>query len=404
MTESAVAKTLTARKLQIDSLLALTRAINGNTKERDLYELYELFLRNQLSVDKVVLYYHKDIWECVCSYGTSKDPSTSLIHEQLVYFKKLKNLKEEPVLGFEEFDYVIPVFHKEQPLAFALLSTIRPDDFGTREEKLDFIETLTNIIISAIENKRLFKRQLTQEGLKKELELAGKMQSMLIPSKLPSNSRIEMSAVYLPHNEIGGDYYDYIALHDNKISFCIADVSGKGIAAALLMSNFQANLRTLATQNLTMEKLITALNTRMCEITREENYITLFYAKYNLQSKKLLYVNAGHVPPLLCNSRGITPLTEGTTLIGMFDPLPHITVAEMYIEEESLLMLFTDGLTELENERHEYFGEKELERFLQLYHSLPPEQFNQKIMEKINDYKGYRQFSDDISLLTCKLF
>jgi sigma-B regulation protein RsbU (phosphoserine phosphatase) len=106
----------------------------------------------------------------------------------------------------------------------------------------------------------------------------------------------------------------------------------------------------------------------------------------------------------LCNTKGITPLTQGTTLIGMFDPLPHITVAETYIEEESMLMLFTDGLTELENDKHEYFGEHELNKFLSLYNSLTPEQFNQKIMERINEYKGVRQFSDDISLLTCKLF
>ena len=404
MSEFTVAKTINARKLQIDSLLALTRAINGNAKERDLYELYELFLRNQLSVEKVVLMYKNTNWELVCSYGAVKDPPTAIINEQLIYFKKLKFLQQEPIKGLEEFDYLIPIFHKEQPLAFALLSSIKPDDFGTREEKLDFIETLTNIIISAVENKRLFKRQLLQEGLKKELELAGKMQSLLIPSKLPSNNRISMSAVYLPHNEIGGDYYDYIALHDNKVSFCIADVSGKGIAAALLMSNFQANLRTLATQNLTMEKLITALNTRMCEITREENYITFFYAKYNLQSKKLLYVNAGHVPPLLCNSNGIVPLTQGSTVIGMFDPLPHLTVAEIYLEEPSMLMLFTDGLSELENHQGEYFGEVELEKFLKLYYTLTPEQFNQKIMERINDYKGNATFSDDISLLTCKLF
>ncbi len=312
-------KLLQSKQLQIDSLLALTRAINNNTKEHELYELYELFLRNQMHVGEVILYYHRDLWECVFHFGIEKVYPTYLVEHQFIYNKELRNLEEKPIEQIENFNYLIPVFHKEQPLAFALISKVNADEYGTKEEKLKFIQTITNIIISAIENKRLFKKQLVQQAYKKEMDLARQMQKLLIPAKLPQTENVKMSAVYLPHTEVGGDYYDFVELNEGKITFCIADVSGKGVPAALLMSNFQATLRTLAQQNYTTEKLIKALNARMCEVTQNESFITLFYAKYNAVSKKLLYVNAGHVPPFLCNSKGIQPLTDCTTLLGMFN-------------------------------------------------------------------------------------
>ncbi len=396
-------KLLQSKQLQIDSLLALTRAINNNTKENELYELYELFLRNQMHVGEAILYYHRDLWECVFHFGIEKVYPTYLVENQFVYNKELRNLDEKPIEQIENFNYLIPVFHKEQPLAFALISKVNADEYGTKEEKLKFIQTITNIIISAIENKRLFKKQLIQQAYKKEMDLARQMQKLLIPAKLPQTDAVKMSAVYLPHTEVGGDYFDFVEMPDDKISFCIADVSGKGVPAALLMSNFQATIRTLAQQNYTTEKLIKALNVRMCEVTRNESFITLFYAKYNPISKKLLYVNAGHVPPFLCNSKGLQPLIDGTTLLGMFNDLPHIKVGEIFIEEETTLVLFTDGLTDLLNENDEFFDLEGVELFCKNFYTLSTQDFNTKILERLNSFKGNRQNTDDITILTCKL-
>ena len=351
----------------------------------------------------MILYYYRDYWECVCHYGVEKVYPTFLVENHFVYNKELRNLEEKPMEQIDNFNYLIPVFHKEQPLAFALISKVQADEFGTKEEKLNFIQTITNIIVSAIENKKLFKKQLAQQAYKKELDLARQMQKLLIPESFPEYDSVKMSAVYLPHTEVGGDYYDYIELTDEKISFCIADVSGKGVPAALLMSNFQATLRTLAKQNFTTEKLIRALNARMGEVTQKESFITLFYAKYNLFTKKLLYVNAGHVPPFLCNSKGIQQLTEGTTLIGIFDELPKINVGEIFIEEESTLVLFTDGLTDMVNENEEYFETQGVEEFCRNFYTLSPADFNIKILERLNSFKGNKQNTDDITILTCKL-
>jgi sigma-B regulation protein RsbU (phosphoserine phosphatase) len=400
-----IAKTLNAKKLQMDSLLALTRAINNNIKEKELFEFYELFLRNQMQIDGLLLIYNNVQWFNMWSFGIiNPGPDVSDLAHQLIYYKKIIDLTESNIEALAPMRYVIPVFHKETPLAFAIITELKPDDFGTIEEKLNFIETFTNILISAIENKRLFKRQLTQEGIKKEMELAGQMQGMLLPTKFPDNNAISIDAVYLPHSEIGGDYYDYIPIDDSRVVLCMADVSGKGVAAALLMSNFQANLKAQSKQNNTLDVIIKNINEIICDITKEESFITVFVAKYNFESKRLRYVNAGHIPPLLCNEDGIIELEKGSTLIGMFNPLPELIVSEVIIEKPSMLLLFTDGLTDVENNSGEYFGNSELAVFCKNYSSLTPKDFNRRIQDKIQEYRGNKPFSDDISIMTCRLY
>ena len=138
---------------------------------------------------------------------------------------------------------------------------------------LNFIQTISSIILVAIENIRLFSESLQQEALKKELELAARMQKILIPDNrtLPWNSCLKVKGFYYPHYEVGGDYYDCIRLSDNETGFCIADVSGKGISAAILMSNFQASLRALFTKDIGLPELLKKLNNIVTQMLRVKN-------------------------------------------------------------------------------------------------------------------------------------
>ncbi len=403
MAKSIVALSLNAKNRQIDALLELTRVINNNAKAPMLFEHFRTILSDLLGIEKMVIFYNRnESWDCVLDYGVVSPIPNIVLHTTLFYFKRTSRISEINHPYLDEMEYVIPVYHKETPLAFALISKITPNEYGTVEEKLKFIETLTNITISAIENKRLFKRQLLQEGVKKELELAGHIQNMLIPQKFPISDKYIIDAIYQPHSEVGGDYYDFFNLPDNEIAFCIADISGKGMAAALLMSNFQATLRLLARQDLLMKEMVHRLNEQMYDLMNGEKFITMFFAKYNLKTKKLTYVNAGHTPPALGNNAGIQFLGEGTTILGSFKPLPHLNAGVIEINEPTTLFMFTDGLSELENDKHEYFGLQELGKFLKIYQSLTPKDFNLKLLEKINNFRGEMPIHDDISVLTCK--
>jgi phosphoserine phosphatase RsbU/P len=295
------------------------------------------------------------------------------------------------------------VFHKENPLAYVLLAEVKTDYKDTYEEQLKFIQTITNIVIVAVENRKLLSSQIEQQVMKKELEFAAKMQSMLFPEELPGNHKIEMAAIYLPHHDIGGDYYDYIQLSEDEIAFCVGDISGKGVAAALLMANFQATLRMLIRNYGNVETFIEDINDNVSRITRGDKFITLFLGIYNSKSRILTYVNAGHNPSLLYQGGKITELETGCTLLGMFENLPSIKAGEVKIKKNAVLINYTDGLTDFENEQGEFYGLGRLLAFVKKNNALSMEEFNQKMVEVVKEYKGEKGiFLDDITLLSCR--
>src|SRR5690606_33837514 len=146
-----------------------------------------------------------------------------------------------------------------------------------------FVQTFTSIIVVAIENKKLARKELEQEVFRKELEIAREVQSMLFPKELPDTDKVRAFASYLPHHTIGGDYYDYIQQDENNFLVCIADVSGKGIPASLLMSNFQASLRTLVRQTNDLKQIVNELNFVIKANAKGERFITFFVAAFDLQ-------------------------------------------------------------------------------------------------------------------------
>ena len=190
------------------------------------------------------------------------------------------------------------------------------------------------------------------------MELAAEMQKLLFPAKLPSNNRMEVAAHYESLHLIGGDYYDLIKLNNEEYVLCIADVSGKGVPAALLMSNFQANLRANIKYNhagLSIENLIRELNKNVNDSANGEKFITFFLAYYNCTNRVLKYINAGHNHPILTDGKTAKQLNKGCIGLGMFEELPSVEVEEIVLKPNDTLVCFTDGLVELENEECEQF-------------------------------------------------
>src|SRR5688572_21664642 len=299
-------------EIKLSSLLEVTKAINNNYSTRELLEIFENVLKNQLNIGKLVLFSLDTEWRCLLKFGIEGEVKTAIVQE----FKDIKEISPFEVSSKHlktAFDIVIPVFHKELPLAYVLIGDINEEklEMSPTIKHLPFIQTLTNLIIVAIENKRLAKENIRQAAVQKELELAWEMQSMLFPSSLPKDSTLEIDALYLPHQQVGGDYYDFIKLNDNEVAFCMADVSGKGVAAALLMSNFQANLRILFNHTTSLTDLVKELNAKVMANAKGEKFITLFIAKYNTVTKVLNYINCGHNPPLIMTDKTVSLLKIG---------------------------------------------------------------------------------------------
>lgn len=395
---------LNVKQLQINSLLEVSQAINNNFSTSALFRIYEFILRAQMGIQKLVVYVYDQDWKCVSHYGSSEASWQIEVEKELLQYRELLVLEGSDNEVLSEFDIVIPVYHKNRPLAYVLIGNMKTDRSETEDQKIKFIQTITNIVMVAVENKKLFNNQLQQEIFKKELELAARMQMMLIPSEddLPNNKVIETSAVYLPHQDIGGDYFDCIEASDNELVFCIGDISGKGVAAALLMANFQANLRSLVVEEKDTVEFIKILNERVNKTTKGEKFITFFLGFYDIKSRMLTYVNAGHNPSILYQNGELLELKDGCTLLGMFDELPFVNVGKIMMEKNALLFNYTDGLIDFQNPEGEFFGEERVYDFIKQYRDLPLSQFNEKLLKEVNLFREDAEFIDDITLLSMR--
>ncbi|MFO7865056.1 MAG: PP2C family protein-serine/threonine phosphatase [Salinivirgaceae bacterium] len=388
---------------KLDFLLNLTLAINENLPIKDLLERFMRILCEDLSIGKIVLFNYTEKWETLVFNGIPKRIVDDIsVENDLLYYQQITNLTTtlNPHLGL--FDVIIPISHKERVLAYLIIGDIDEERVGVSPtiKHLHFIQTLANILIVAIENKRLYNQNLHQKVLHKELELASKMQSMLIPThaSLPNNDKLKTAAYYLPHFEVGGDYYDIVKLSSNSYGFCVADVSGKGISAALLMSNFQANLRALLGENQSLTDVVIKLNERVMKNANGEKFITLFIGRYNTDTRHLEYINAGHNPPIFYEPTGyqVQYLKTGCTGVGMFDELPSIELGEVYTTPGTRLLLYTDGMVELENEKMEEFGTGIMEHILVQKHDI--EEIVNKTIHELDQHKGSGNYDDDVTL------
>lgn len=399
----ALERELNLKQLQINRLLNITQAINNNVSAEGLFNMYKSFLSWEIGVKKMALYVREENdWACAASIGI---PDNLIVLDISPYFERyvrLNNVDDDSHPLIREFDVVIPVRHKDHPIAYVFIG-----GFGEEEDmynKVQFITTITNIIAVAIENKRLFKRQLEQERLKREMELAAEMQQMLIPKKLPSKPSYELDSIYKPHLGVGGDYFDFIEFEDGKIVFCVGDISGKGVGAALLMANFQANFHTLINKRTELDCFIRDLNKSVNLITQGERFITFFIAEYDTASHALHYVNAGHNPPVLVNEGELFLLNKGCTILGSFSDLMDVEVGRLTVDGEAIILAFTDGLTDLQNENGEFLSEETLYAFVRNNYKLSASEFNRRLMGRLEGFKGGKGYPDDFTLLACKIF
>lgn len=394
-------KEINLKELQIKSLLTITQAINDNVSSEGLFNMYRSFLSWEMGIERMILFIKKDEeWTSVTHINVELEDIANLV-PLILPFNRLHTIKAEDPPSLRLFDIVIPVYHKSESIAYALIGGIKDKD--DLYNKIQFITTITNIIAVAIENKRLFKQEIQKERLNKEMELAGEVQRMLIPEKLPEGENYDVAKIYQPHMNIGGDYLDFIKFEDHKFALCIADISGKGVAAALLMANFQAMLQSLIFQYRDLETFVFALNQGVFRITQSDKFITFFVAEVDTKLKEIKYVNAGHFPPLLYNGKNIVELKEGSTVIGAFEKLPFINEGKEKWTKDAMLLCFTDGLADLKNDKGEYFDEKRILNFLEKNHHKSAKDFNHTLLTEIHQYKESQTFVDDIAILTTKL-
>ncbi len=403
--QSKISQQKHIQDLKLNALLEVTKAINNNFSTGQLLDLFQDILENRLGVGKLVLFSFDNEWKCLLKYGIKKEVGAIQFENELLSISEIETINFSKGELSKQFEIVIPVYHKKTPMAYVLLSDVNEEklELSAAIKHLPFVQTLTNIIIVAIENKKLFKENIQRAQIKKELELAQSMQQMLFPKDLPNSDGLLVAARYLPHQQVGGDYYDFIKLNNHEFIFCVADVSGKGIAAALLMSNIQATLQSLITFTHNLKDIVIELNKRVITNAKNEKFVSLFLAKLNTKSQQLTYINAGHNPPIFYYENKFMELSNGCPLLGISEILPLINVETFNYTSEFTLLCYTDGLTDTVNTENETVSIDAVKDLMEKNNKATPEFLNKTILFYAEEFKGENEFPDDIALLTLKV-
>jgi sigma-B regulation protein RsbU (phosphoserine phosphatase) len=387
---------------KLSALLDVTQGINDRASEEDLLDKFRASLAEHLGIHRLVLYAFDGDWRCLLVNGIEGDVPEV---QDAAFFEQKGEVFLSSTAGKEQFDVVIPVLHNDQPLAYLLAGdTQEGQGVSPVVKHLNFIQTLTNVLVVALQNQRLELERASQEATRRELELAATMQSMLVPTEWPTDRDVDVAAFYKPHLEVGGDYYDVFTVDEDRMVFCMADVSGKGIAAAFLMSNFQANLRaSFQYEPDDLVSVVNRLNERVSENAKGEKYITVFAAVYHRRKRELQYVNCGHNPPLIMLADGRTQQLElGSVGLGMFREIPSLETGVVQLDRDSTLVCFTDGLVEQENEEGVPYGMQRMEDILRERRGMPVKDVQTALIDSVKTFKGEEPSFDDTALMVVR--
>ncbi|NOY05035.1 MAG: SpoIIE family protein phosphatase [Chlorobi bacterium] len=268
---------------------------------------------------------------------------------------------------------------------------------------VSFLSGLCTAAVSALENSRLFKETVEKERMERELNIARGIQKQLLPKSLPCPANYLTAGLNDSSLQVGGDYYDGLQLSETEYLYAIADVSGKGAPASILMANVQAALRTIAPLHLDLPEATARINDVIFSNTGAEMFITFFWGVLNAETNRFRYVNAGHNPPLLLRADGsIEPLNKGGLILGIMESNMPYEQGEVELLRGDTIVMYTDGVNEAMNTDEEEFGVERLEQLLRHNLDNSPHYLVTTIRNAIHEFSVNAGQSDDITLLLLK--
>jgi sigma-B regulation protein RsbU (phosphoserine phosphatase) len=275
------------------------------------------------------------------------------------------------------------------------------------DEENDFINALGSIALTALENARLFTEEIEKKRIEEELNIARQIQQNLLPADLPSVAGFDIAALNIPARHVGGDYYDVVELDNQRVLFIIADVSGKGTPASLLMANTQAALRALSPIDMPLPEMIMRINDLLFRNTASDKFVTSFCCVLDIATKILLYVNAGHNQPYLLKKDGrIFELREGGLILGIMECIVPYQQAEVQLDAGDLLLLYTDGISEALDVHSVEYGDERLQTAMRTARNVSEHQTAQGLLEVVMDdvrtHVGYAPQSDDMTMIAVR--
>jgi sigma-B regulation protein RsbU (phosphoserine phosphatase) len=397
----------------LEDLAEKTRTVTGRT---ELAALLEQHLNKALRPKTFACYVGTDDSQLIAQSGTVAAGAERLLSD-LPFLVQLAtrgkswdvppsgsdDAEELPVLASLAPECLVPIVDHDGRLSGLLVLGQRLSEEPYSSEDKRLLDSVASQAGIALENiclaEKMAERMEADHRVARDMEIAREVQSRLFPQVMPPVATLDYAGTCIQARVVGGDYYDFLDLGPGRLGIVIADVSGKGIAAALLMGNLQAILRSQYAVALEdPHRLLQSVNRLFYENTLEDRYATVFFGDYDDASRYLRYANCGHNPPLLLRANGeLQRLGATATVLGLFKDW-KCTVEKVSLRPGDMVLIYTDGITEALNPAEEEFGESRLLEILRSHPQLPVEALLSLILAAVQEFSGANQ-ADDLTLL-----
>lgn len=402
-----VNRALDSRVQRLSSLFELSKEFGLFSESTKVAKLLVYSLIGQFLVSKYALITIEDQLVQVLESKFSSDELQSKLNEikltKIDSYLDKKSIEENyPLLSEAGVELAVPMQVQGKTKGLILLGKrINNQEYSV--DDIEFIYSIGSLAIISLENRKLFKQALEKQKMEEELEIAREIQQNLLPAQIPELKNFDISAINISSNQVGGDYYDIIKLDDKRCCIAIADVSGKGFPAALLMANMQAFLQVVCRQDYPLTEATQIINDLITENTSDGKFITFFWGLLNDGAKNISYVNAGHNPPLLIRNNEIQKLEAGGMVLGVMKTIMPYNTETVQLQKNDVLVLFTDGISEAMNTENEEFSDKKLEELVKKISNLPTTEILNKIKTEVQKFTAGAVQSDDITLMVIKV-
>lgn len=407
---------------QLHALLEATRLINSTLKLDNLLQIIVEEINRNLGADRTTLFLidgaHNELWSKVLLGDESLEirlpigkgiagfvaKTGEIINIPDAYQDSRFNPEVDKRSGYRTRSVLcVPVRDRGNTI-IGVVQCLNKKEGLFEAADIRFLNALAEHIAIATENARLYQEALERKKLEDEISLAGEIQQHLLPSHIPDIRCYQIFAHHRPSKQIGGDYYDFF-VNGNELALVLADVSGKGVPAALLMANLHAICHTIANEQIDLMSMINKINQHLFLFTAADKYATLFYGKLDCKQHRLNYVNCGHIPPLLfrnsSNGLNVIELEEGGIPLGMLEEF-EFQKGSVHLQTGDVLVICSDGITEAMNSRGKMFGIDRATQWVSRHLAKSPRQIGELLLSKVYGFASEAKYQDDITLLILK--
>ena len=306
------------------------------------------------------------------------------------------------VIGRKETlsEIAVPIINNDEAIGALDVESDKLSAFDSHH--LEILQFFADAAAISLEKAILHHQILENKKLEEQLQIAKEVQSGLLPSQSPEVEGYDLAGICIPTYEIGGDYYDYISLDESNLAIVIADVSGDGVPAALIMAAFRAMLRNHLKLNDQPREIMNLLNGQMPEVSRKRDFITAFYGKLNIKDHKLTYTNCGHNPPVLLRSNGKLEFLEaGGPSLNLIKDAQFVSSSVNLFPGDQIIF-YTDGVTEIFNRDLKEFGFERLKTVILKSKNISACEIINNIVESTKKFSGSKLYRDDFTLVVLK--